>query len=79
MKSSRMNDIIQLYNKKEGVEMRAGVIGCGGMGTTHLRALKALQEIRGIEVEAVADIRKECVEKPLEYGQRHTPMRLVWS
>ena len=45
--------------------MRAGVIGCGGMGTTHLRALKALQEIRGIEVEAVADIRKECVERAI--------------
>lgn len=40
--------------------MKAGVIGCGGMGTTHLRALKALEETMGVEVTAVADLRPEC-------------------
>lgn len=43
--------------------MRTGVIGCGGMGTTHLRALKALKKAKGVEVAAVADIRRECLDR----------------
>ena len=43
--------------------MRVGVVGCGGMGTTHLRALRSLKETMGVEVTAIADIRSMCRER----------------
>lgn len=46
--------------------MKVGVIGVGGMGATHNSALKALSEIMDIEVIAVADARKEFLDKGLE-------------
>ncbi len=39
--------------------MKIGLIGCGGMGTTHDLSLKALSETHGIEVVALADCRPE--------------------
>ena len=39
--------------------MKVGLIGCGGMGTTHNHALKALSEQMGITVTALADCREE--------------------
>lgn len=38
--------------------MKVGVIGCGGMGTTHYLSLKALSEQMDVEVVALADCRK---------------------
>lgn len=43
--------------------MRVGIIGCGGMGTTHYLSLKALSEQMDLEVTALADVRKEFLEK----------------
>lgn len=43
--------------------MKIGLIGCGGMGTTHNLSLKALSSKLDIEVTAVADCRKEFLEK----------------
>ncbi len=43
--------------------MRIGLIGCGGMGTTHNLSLKALSSLYEIEVVALADCRKEFLEK----------------
>lgn len=43
--------------------MRVGVIGCGGMGTTHYLSLKALSAQMDLEVVALADCRKEFLDK----------------
>ena len=43
--------------------MKVGVIGCGGMGTTHYLSLKALTAIMDLEVVALADSRQEFLEK----------------
>ena len=43
--------------------MRIGIIGCGGMGTTHSLSLKALSSQYEIEVVALADCRNEFLEK----------------
>lgn len=43
--------------------MKVGVIGCGGMGTTHYLSLKALSEQMDVEVVALADCRKEFLDK----------------
>lgn len=47
--------------------MKVGVIGCGGMGTTHYLSLKALSEKMDLEVIALADIREEFLEKASRY------------
>ena len=39
--------------------MKVGVIGCGGMGTTHYLSLKALSSQMDVEVIALADCREE--------------------
>ncbi|BCJ97470.1 Gfo/Idh/MocA family protein [Anaerocolumna chitinilytica] len=46
--------------------MRIGVIGCGGMGITHMLSLKTLAAGYDIEVIAVADVRKTARNKALE-------------
>lgn len=46
--------------------MKVGVIGVGGMGSTHNSALKALSEIMDVEVTAIADIREEFLRKGLD-------------
>lgn len=43
--------------------MKVGVVGLGGMGTTHYKALKALSEQMDLEVAALADCRKEYLDK----------------
>lgn len=43
--------------------MKIGLIGCGGMGTTHNLSLKALSSKMDIEVTALADCREEFLEK----------------
>lgn len=43
--------------------MKVGVIGCGGMGTTHYLSLKALSSQMDVEVVALADCRKEFLDK----------------
>lgn len=43
--------------------MKVGVIGCGGMGTTHYQALKALSAQMDLEVTALADCREELLAK----------------
>lgn len=43
--------------------MKVGLIGCGGMGTTHNMSLKALSEEMNLEVTALADCREEFLEK----------------
>lgn len=47
--------------------MKIGILGCGGMGTTHCLALKALSEKLDIEVVALADCREEFLEKAFAY------------
>lgn len=44
-------------------KLKAALIGCGGMGATHNHALKRLSEAMDIEMIAVADSRKEFLEK----------------
>ncbi len=46
--------------------MKVGVIGVGGMGSTHNSALKALSEIMDIEVTAIADARPEFLDRGLK-------------
>jgi len=46
--------------------MKVGVIGCGGMGTTHLLALKVLSGQMDVEVAGVSDSREEYLEKALK-------------
>lgn len=43
--------------------MKIGVIGCGGMGTTHYLSLKELSSQMDVEVTALADCRKEFLDK----------------
>ena len=43
--------------------MKVGVIGCGGMGTTHYLSLKALSSQMDVEVVALADCREEFLQK----------------
>lgn len=46
--------------------MKIGLIGCGGMGTTHNLALKALSQIMDVEVTAIADCRPEYLDRAAE-------------
>lgn len=43
--------------------MKVGVIGCGGMGTTHYLSLKVLSSQMDVEVIALADCREEFLQK----------------
>ena len=43
--------------------IKVGLIGCGFMGTMHANCYK---NIEGVEIAALADIRKECAEKLAE-------------
>ena len=43
--------------------MKIGLIGCGGMGTTHNLSLKALPGKMDVEVTALADCRQEFLER----------------
>lgn len=52
--------------RKEDDEMKVGLIGCGGMGTTHNLSLKALSSKMDVEVTALADCRPEFLEKAAE-------------
>lgn len=47
--------------------MKVGVIGCGGMGTTHYLSLKALSSQMDVQVTALADCRKEFLDKAASY------------
>lgn len=40
--------------------LKVGIIGCGFMGTMHANCYK---NIEGVEIAALADLRKECAEK----------------
>lgn len=46
--------------------LKIGVIGCGGMGLTHAKALKALSQDHEISVVALADRRKDFLDKASE-------------
>lgn len=46
--------------------MKVGLIGCGGMGTTHNLSLKALSSTMNVEVTALADCRPEFLKKAAE-------------
>lgn len=43
--------------------LKVGLIGCGFMGTMHANCYK---NIEGVEITALADIRKECAQKQAE-------------
>lgn len=47
--------------------MKIGVIGCGGMGTTHYLSLKALSSQMDVEVAALSDCRKGFLDKASSY------------
>lgn len=44
-------------------KLKAALIGCGGMGTTHSLSLKRLSEKMDVEMIAIADCRKEYLER----------------
>ncbi len=44
-------------------KLKAALLGCGGMGMSHNLSLKALEEEMKVEVIAIADCRKEFLEK----------------
>lgn len=59
--------------------LKVGLIGCGGMGTTHNLSLKAISSELDIEVVALADCRQKFLEKAVvqwpkarayEYGMK---------
>lgn len=43
--------------------MKIGLIGCGGMGTTHNNAIKAISQKQDVEIVAIADCREEFLNK----------------
>ena len=45
--------------------MKIGLIGCGGMGTTHNLSLKAVSGKMDVEVTALADCRQEFLSAQL--------------
>ena len=47
--------------------MKIGLIGCGGMGTTHNLSLKALSGKMDVEVTALADCRQEFLERAAKH------------
>lgn len=47
--------------------MKVGVIGCGGMGTTHYLALRELSSQMDLEVVALADCREDFLAKAAEH------------
>lgn len=47
--------------------MKVGIVGCGGMGTTHYLSWKALSAQMDVEVVALADCREEFLKKAAEY------------
>lgn len=53
--------------KEKREKMKVGIIGCGGMGTTHYLSWKALSACMDVEVTALADCREEFLEKAAEY------------
>lgn len=46
--------------------LKVGLIGCGGMGKTHNEALKALSQNHEVAVVALADCRKDFLDKAKE-------------
>ncbi|MFT4008090.1 MAG: hypothetical protein QM683_21655 [Lacrimispora sp.] len=62
--------------------MKVGLIGCGGMGTTHNLTLKALSTAIDVEVTALADCRPEFLEKAAIHWPKarlySTGMRSFW-
>ena len=62
-----------------GGVMKIGLIGCGGMGTTHNLSLKALSGKMDVEVTALADCRQEFLERPQSSGRRQRPMSQAGS
>lgn len=46
--------------------MKIGIIGCGGMGVTHMLSLKTLAAGYDLTVAAIADVREEARKKALE-------------
>ncbi|NLP33930.1 MAG: Gfo/Idh/MocA family oxidoreductase [Clostridiales bacterium] len=56
--------------------MKVGLIGCGGMGTTHYLSYKALSEKMNVEVTAIADCRQECLDKAAEVWPEATKYHL---
>jgi len=47
--------------------MKVGILGCGGMGTTHCLALKGVSKHYDLEVTALADCRTPYLEKAAAY------------
>ena len=43
--------------------LKVGLIGCGFMGTMHANCYKSIE---GVELVALADLRKECAQKLAE-------------
>lgn len=52
-----------INTQTKGFFMKIGLIGCGGMGTTHNLSLKALSEKKDLQVVAIADCRPEKLEQ----------------
>lgn len=50
--------------------MKIGIVGCGGIGMMHAKALRVLSKIADVEVTAIADGRKQCRDKVKELWQK---------
>lgn len=60
--------------------MRIGVIGCGGMGTTHYLSLKVLSEKEDdVEVVALSDCRKNFWTKRHHIFRKLPHMNTEWN
>lgn len=61
--------------------MKIGLIGCGGMGSTHNQCLKALSQAMDIRVTALADCREEYLNRAADIwpgaGRYRTGMELL--
>ena len=58
--------------------MKIGIIGCGGMGTTHYLSLRALAEQEGVEVTCIAECRKEFLIRQLLISPMQGPTSMAW-
>lgn len=59
--------------------MKVGVIGCGGMGTTHYLSLKVLSSQMDVEVVALADAGKNFYRKQQQNFPKHGHIHMEWS
>ena len=65
---SNINLLAKSYSQIIGAneKIKIGVIGCGGMATSHMNALLKMQDTDNIEIAAVCDVYTNRLEKAKE-------------